>query len=68
MATLIKSDVDGVWIVDKTTDLVFYNGSEDGGESYWYFHRYDTDEASQEFNSRLDAENAWDKNTIVWGN
>ena len=65
---LIKSDVDGVWIVDKTTDLVFYDGSDDDDQSYWYFHRHDTDEASQEFSSRPDAEKAWNRNTIIWGN
>jgi len=68
MTHLINSDVDDIWIVDKTTDLVFYDGSEDWDESYWYFHRSDTDETSQEFSSRLDAEKAWDTNNIVWGN
>ncbi len=68
MANLTKSDIVNVWIVNKTTDLIFYDGSEDGDNSYWYFHRYDTDEVSQEFISRLKAEKAWDGNTIIWGN
>ena len=63
----IKADCENVWIIDRATDLVFFDGSEDAADSYWYFHRHDTDEVSQEFGSRADAEIAWD-NTIIWGN
>ena len=36
MAKLTKSNVENVWIVNKTTDLIFCE--EDGG--YYYFQQY----------------------------
>lgn len=65
MAHLIKSDVDGVWIVDKNTDLVFCE--EDGG--YYYFQQCGMvpEQTSQRFHSTLTAQKAWAENRIEWG-
>ncbi len=65
MAHLTKSDVDGVWIVDKDTDLVFCE--EDGG--YYYYHQSGAtpEQFSQRFSSMTAAQKAWAENRIDWG-
>ena len=45
---LTKSNVEGVWIVDKTTDLVFCE--ENGGYYYFQQHNYPLDD---KFSSRF---------------
>ena len=62
---LIKSDVDGIWIVDKNTDLVFCE--EDGG--YYYFQQCGTvpEKTSQRFQSSIAAKRAWTEERILWG-
>ena len=64
----IESNCHNVWIINKTTDLVFYDGSEDDDESYWYFHHHKGTVClvSQNFPTKEAASEAWDSNVIEW--
>lgn len=65
METFVKSGYDGIWIVDKDTDLVYCE--EDGG--YYYFQQPGKvpEQTSQRFTSMHPAQKAWTENRIEWG-